>query len=78
MDDRQRAILEVAMTINRNDPVTDEEIANLEKHGLSKEDAWDIGSTVAFFSLVNRMVSFMKVIPNAELHTMGRIPKQAK
>ena len=66
------------MAVCRNEPVTDEQITGLEKHGLSKEDAWDIGSTVAFFSLVNRMVSFMKVKPNIELHMIGRIPRESK
>ena len=73
LDERLRAILQVAMAINENNPVTDEEINSLEKHDLSQEDVWDIGSTVAFFSLVNRMVSFMKVKPNKELHTLGRL-----
>lgn len=78
LDKRQRAILQFAMDICHNNPITDEKIANLETLGLSRDDIWDIGSVVSILSLINRMISVMNVKPNKELHTMGRIPKNAK
>lgn len=72
LDERQRAILDVSMDICHCKPVTDEKIASLEKHGLSKDDVWDIGSVVSFISLANRMVSFLKVKPNVEFYSLGR------
>ena len=76
IDDRQYAILDFAMDICHCKPVTDEKIANLEKYGLSKDDAWDIGSVVAYFALANRMAYTMNLKPNKEFYLMGRIPKQ--
>ena len=72
LDDRQRAILGFAMDICFCRPITDEKIASLEMHGLNRDDAWDIGSVVAFISMANRMVNMMDVKPNHALYTMGR------
>lgn len=78
LDERQRAILDFAMDICHCKPVTDEKIASLEKHGLSKDDAWDIGSVTSFFALSNRMAYLMNLKPNNEFYLMGRIPKEKK
>lgn len=78
LDDRQRAILDFAMDICHCRPVTDEKIASLEKNGLTKDDAWDIGSVTAFFALSNRMAYLMNLKPNKEFYLMGRIPKEKK
>lgn len=78
LDERQRAILDFAMDICHCKPVTDEKIANLEKHGLSKDDVWDIGSVVSYVGLSNRMSYLMNLKANKEFYLMGRIPKQKK
>ena len=78
LDDRQRAILEYAMDVLNCRPISDEKIASLEKHGLSKDDAWDIGSAVAYMCLVNRMVIMLNVKPNDDFYTLGRTPKAPK
>ena len=52
--------------------LSDEKIAALEKHGLSRDDAWDIGSVVALISLANRMANMLNVKPNPALYSLGR------
>lgn len=78
LDDRQWAILDFAMDVLNCRPITDEKIASLEKYGLSKDDAWDIGSAVAYMCLVNRMVIMLNVKPNDDFYTLGRTPKGPK
>lgn len=78
LDERQQAILDFAMDICHSKPVTDEKITSLEKHGLSKDDIWDIGSVVSFISLANRMVTMLNVKPNNEFYSMGRISEDSK
>ena len=72
LDDRQRAILTFAMDVCQCRPLTDEKVAVLEKHGLSRDDAWDIGSVVALISLANRMANMLDVKPNHALYSLGR------
>ncbi|XP_030841524.1 uncharacterized protein LOC115918641 [Strongylocentrotus purpuratus] len=64
--DRQRAILEMAMAVTKNEPITDEHFTNLERHGLDQRDAFDIGHYAAFFALANRLAIFTKLRPNDE------------
>ena len=59
-------------------PISDEKLASLEKHGLSRDDAWDIGSAVSYMCLVNRMVIMLNVKPNDDFYTLGRTPKAPK
>ncbi|XP_062588800.1 uncharacterized protein LOC134250453 [Saccostrea cucullata] len=76
LDDRQRAILDVAMDLCRCQPITEDKIENLKKHGLDKDDLWDIGAVTALFALSNRMAYLMNLKPNKEFYLMGRIPKE--
>ena len=59
-------------------PITDEHFTKLEPHGVSKEDAWDIGAIAAFFALSNRMAHVSGMRPNEEFYTMGRIKYNKK
>lgn len=56
------------------EPITDEDIKELEPHGLDMEDAWDIGAITAFFALSNRYANFTAMRPNEEFYAMGRSP----
>ena len=76
--ERERAILTFAMKIARAEPVSDSDFDNLESNGLSKEDAWDIGSITAFFALSNRMAHLTNMRPNDEFYLMGRQKKEKK
>src|SRR5947207_5955414 len=55
LDDRQRAILEVAVRLAVEPwTVSDEVLGSLRAHGLTDEDIWDVGSISAFFAMSNR------------------------
>ncbi|MDE2334955.1 MAG: peroxidase-related enzyme [Rhodospirillales bacterium] len=73
---RQRAMLEFAMRVSQEaETVSDADIAALEAHGFSRDDAWDIGAIAAFFAMSNRLANLMSLRPNDEFYLMGRLPK---
>ncbi|XP_071508305.1 uncharacterized protein [Diadema antillarum] len=78
LDDRQRAILDLAMAVCTNEPITDAHFANLQAHGLDRDDAFQIGSVAAFFALSNRMAHLFDMKPNKEFHLLGRVPREKK
>lgn len=55
--------------------VSEQKMADLQAHGLSSEDIWDIGAVAAFFALSNRMAHLTAMKPNEEFYTLGRIPR---
>jgi uncharacterized peroxidase-related enzyme len=76
LDDRQRAILEVAVRIAVEPwTVTDEILGSLRAHGLTDDDIWDVGSISAFFAMSNRLAHLTTTMPNEEFYLMGRIPR---
>jgi uncharacterized peroxidase-related enzyme len=52
--------------------VGDDDIAELESHGFSQEDIWDITAITAFFALSNRMANVSGMRPNDQFFAMGR------
>jgi len=76
---RQRAILDFAMKVAfESDTLDDADFEALHEHGLSDEDAWDIGAIAAFFALSNRMANLSGMMPNPEFYLMGRVPREKK
>jgi uncharacterized peroxidase-related enzyme len=76
LDDRQRAILEVAVRLAVEPwTVNDEVLGSLRAHGLTDDDIWDVGSISAFFALSNRLAHLTKTMPNEEFYLMGRVPR---
>jgi len=76
LDDRQRAILEVAVrfavepwTVNQS------VLESLRQHGLTDDDIWDVGSISAFFAMSNRLVHLTGTMPNDDFYLMGRVPR---
>ncbi|XP_013064607.2 uncharacterized protein LOC106053573 [Biomphalaria glabrata] len=78
LDERQKAILQFAMKVTKCEALSEKDFETLTQHGLDREDAWDIGSVVAFFSLSNRMAYLTSMVPNEEFYLLGRVPKQKK
>lgn len=78
LTDREKAIVKFAMDIATMSPIEDTRFEELELHGLSREDAWNIGAVAAFFALSNRMAHLTKMRPNEEFYLLGRIPKPKK
>ena len=62
LDDRQRAILEVAVRL-AVEPWT------------VNDDIWDVGSISAFFAMSNRLAHLTKTMPNEEFYLLGRVPR---
>ncbi len=76
IDDRQRAVLEVAIRF-ANEPwtVTPAVLESLRGHGLTEDDVWDVGAISAFFAMSNRLVHLTGTMPNEEFYLMGRVPR---
>ncbi|MCV9935070.1 peroxidase-related enzyme [Boseaceae bacterium BT-24-1] len=70
---RQRAMLDFAMKVSaRAYEVGDDDIATLQAHGFSEDDAWDIAAISAFFGMSNRLANVTSMRPNNEFYAMGR------
>jgi uncharacterized peroxidase-related enzyme len=73
---RQKAMLDFAMKVcNAAQTTSEDDFAELRKHGFSDDDIWDIAAITAFFGLSNRMASVTEMRPNDEFYLMGRLPK---
>jgi len=73
---RQRAMLDFAMKVSRAaEEVSEQDFADVSRHGFSDDDIWDIAAIAAFFALSNRMANVTGMRPNAEFYMMGRLPK---
>ena len=55
--------------------VSEEDFADVSRHGFSNDDIWDIAAIAAFFGLSNRMANITSMRPNDEFYMMGRLPK---
>src|SRR6201995_4592228 len=76
LDDRQRAILDVAIRLAVEPwTVNDEILGSLRGHGLTDDDIWDVGSIAAFFAMSNRLAHLTSTMPNEEFYLLGRVPR---
>lgn len=70
---RQKAMLDFAMKVSaRAYEVGDDDVADLQKHGFSEDDIWDIAAIAAFFGMSNRLANVTSMRPNDEFYAMGR------
>jgi uncharacterized peroxidase-related enzyme len=76
---RMLAVLTVATRLAA-DPaaVTEQDLAELARHGLTEDDVWDVGMITSFFALSNRLAHFAAIAPNPEFYLMGRVPRPAE
>ena len=71
---RQRAMLDFAVKVARAaHTVGANDHADLEAHGFSPDDVWDIAAITALFALSNRIASVAELRPNPEFYAMGRL-----
>ncbi|GAB3302299.1 peroxidase-related enzyme [Epidermidibacterium keratini] len=76
LDDRQRAILDVAMKLaTRPAEVSETDHQRLRDAGLSEDDVYDVGAIAAFFAMSNRLAHWNGLRPNEEFYLMGRQPR---
>jgi uncharacterized peroxidase-related enzyme len=73
---RQRAMLDFAMKVSRAaEEISEQDFADISRHGFNDDDIWDIAAVSAFFALSNRMANVTGMRPNDEFYMMGRLPK---
>ena len=73
---RMHAVLEVAVRLaERPFDITAQDLAQLQRCGLSRDDIWDVGAIVAFFAMSNRLAHWAAIPPNEEFYLLGRIPR---
>jgi uncharacterized peroxidase-related enzyme len=73
---RQRAMLDFAMKVSRAaEEISEQDFADISRHGFSDDDIWDIAAVSAFFALSNRMANVTGMRPNDEFYMLGRLPK---
>jgi uncharacterized peroxidase-related enzyme len=72
----QKAMLDFAMKVSRAaEEISEQDFADIARHGFSDDDIWDIAAISAFFALSNRMANVTGMRPNDEFYMMGRVPK---
>ena len=70
---RQKAMLGFALKVARDSvALTGADFEELQSHGFSREDVWDVGAIAAFFALSNRMANLLAMRPNPEFFSLGR------
>jgi uncharacterized peroxidase-related enzyme len=73
---RQKTMLDFAMKVSRAaEEISEQDFADVARHGFSDDDIWDIAAISAFFALSNRVANVTGMRPNDEFYMMGRLPK---
>jgi len=73
---RQKAMLDFAMKVSQAaEEISEQDFADVARHGFNDDDIWDIAAISAFFALSNRMANVSGMRPNDEFYMMGRLPK---
>ena len=73
---RMHAVLDVAVRLAvAPSTVTAQDLADLQGHGLTQDDVWDVGAIVSFFALSNRLAHWAAIPPNPEFFLLGRVPR---
>jgi uncharacterized peroxidase-related enzyme len=73
---RQKAMLDFAMKVSAEaEKISEQDFADIARHGFSDDEVWDIAAIAAFFALSNRMANVTGMRPNDEFYMMGRLPK---
>jgi uncharacterized peroxidase-related enzyme len=70
---RQKAMLDFAVKVaERSHVIEEKDYEELNSHGFSDEDAWDIAAIAALFAMSNRLANAFAIRPNDEFYAMGR------
>ncbi|MGA8444312.1 MAG: peroxidase-related enzyme [Roseiarcus sp.] len=73
LEPRRKAMLDFALKVaERSHAIDDKDYAELESHGFSDDDAWDIAAIAAMFAMSNRLANAFSIRPNDEFYVMGR------
>ncbi|MEG2999411.1 MAG: peroxidase-related enzyme [Comamonas sp.] len=70
---RQKAMLDFGMKVSQAaHSVGEEDFAQLQAHGFTQDDIWDMAAIASFFGLSNRMANVTSMRPNDEFFSLGR------
>jgi uncharacterized peroxidase-related enzyme len=73
LDDRQRAIVELALKVATDSAgVSEGDLEAMRERGFRDDEIWDIGAITALFALSNRYANFAGIRPNDEFYGMAR------
>ena len=73
LDDRHRAMLDLADKLTRTPHEIDEsDRQGLRDAGFAEKDIWDIANIAGFYNMTNRVASAVDMQPNKEYHGMHR------
>jgi uncharacterized peroxidase-related enzyme len=76
LDERQRAIVDLALQIATDSAsLREEDLDAAREAGLTDEEIWDIGSITALFAMSNRLAHLTALRPNPEFYLLGRTPR---
>ena len=69
LDPRRRAICAYAEKLTaRPHELSEDDLVELERHGLTKEEVWDVAEIAAMYNFTNRMALATGQLPNEEYH----------
>ena len=70
---RQKAMLDFAVKVaERSHAIDDADYEELDSHGFSDDDAWDIAAIASMFAMSNRLANAFSIRPNDDFYGMGR------
>jgi uncharacterized peroxidase-related enzyme len=73
ISEAHRAMCDFAVKLTeRPAEIEESDIQDLQEHGFSKGEIWDIGAVAALFNLSNRMAHLIDMRPNEEFYGIGR------
>jgi uncharacterized peroxidase-related enzyme len=76
LDERQRAIVDLALQIATDSATLREEDLDAARDaGLTDDEIWDVGAITALFAMSNRLAHLTALRPNPEFYLMGRVPR---
>nr|WP_269902140.1 peroxidase-related enzyme [Paenalcaligenes faecalis] len=73
LSERHKAMLDFAVKVSlKAYEVNEQDMCQLQEHGFSEEDMWDISAISAFFGMSNRLANVAQMSANPEFYSLGR------
>lgn len=73
LSERHKARLDFAVKVSlKAYEVNEQDMCQLQEHGFSEEDIWDISAISAFFGMSNRLANVAQMSANPEFYSLGR------
>ncbi|MGH9838978.1 MAG: peroxidase-related enzyme [Blastocatellia bacterium] len=73
LDEKMEVVLDFAVRLTEDPHACEEDdIAHLQRFGLTLEEVWDVIEIAAMYNFTNRLASATGMIPNHEYHALAR------